>query len=263
MSLDTSIFSENGPGDRAETRAIIVAALLSLVFIAFLGVAYKSRLPRSKDFTPNKRQLTSTPPVKVEEPKEAADDNEKFRVVPENFKHIDFQNWSYGNHRSLETKLTLVEGERDYPSKEGGGGDSFFLKDVYYADVTNDERPEAIVILWHLQCGGSCDGGSALVYIYGSEKALKKLWQYETGSMAYGCGLKSLTITKTEIVLEMFGKCWQPEQGYSGSGKYLVDDSTRSIFQFNGTRFVRRQTEVMTSPTRNLKQFTPEVTIKL
>ena len=208
------------------------------------GTSYS--LPRS--------QQTEKPP----------DPNDRFRGVPENFAHINFQNWRYGQYGFGEEQLDLVltAGEQDTREKEGGGGQRFSLTGVLYTDVTGDRTPEAIVRISHVQCGGSCDGGSDLFYVYQSGKnGVRRIWMYETGSMGYGCGLKSVTLTKKQIVVEMFGQCWEPASSFATSGKFMVRDVTRSVFIFNGKRFIKRSTEVTAAPVRGLRSYTPEVHI--
>lgn len=121
--------------------------------------------------------------------------NQKFRNVPEQFKQIDFEKVSYPYKFSYSgRKINFVpkDGRYEYEEKPGGGG-WFELSDTFYVDLTNDKNPEAIVILWHVSCGGSCDGGAALFYIYTlQQNKLKPLWQFETGSLGYGCGLGSV-----------------------------------------------------------------------
>ncbi|HJU91891.1 MAG TPA: hypothetical protein VJ656_03060 [Pyrinomonadaceae bacterium] len=197
-----------------------------------------------------------TPPVHAEvtQATEPEDPNDKFRIIPEEFAQVDFGNWQYG-------PVALVQGEYESAWKEGGG-ETFSLKDVFYTDVTGDGKPEAIVNLSYLQCGGSCDGGSDLFYVYQKSKTgVRKIWTYETGSMAYGCGLKSFTIRKKQIAIEMFGHCWESASSFETSGKFMVRDVTRSVFHFNGKRFVKRLTEVTAAPIRDVKNYTPEVNI--
>ena len=93
----------------------------------------------------------------------------------------------------------------------------FNLEDVYYQDVTGDGSPEAIVRLLHLRCSGSCDGGADLFYIYSRRNGrLKNIWQYETGSYAYGCGLKSFSLRGKQVVLELTNGCTKEVVSYPG-----------------------------------------------
>jgi hypothetical protein len=117
----------------------------------------------------------------------------KAKLVADNFHGIDFNNYTYPYRFSWgrNVRFALKNSKYEYDLKMERGW--FSLKHVYVADVTGDNRPEAIVMLWHVACGVSCDGGSALFYIFSFQnRALKPLWQYETGSLAYGCGLNHL-----------------------------------------------------------------------
>lgn len=244
---------------RPDLPALLVSLLFSLVFLATFALGYEPVRPYAPPVhiacSPSPAPLVHVDALRPEDP------NEKFRVVPENFPHVDFSNWRYGRYHFWRSKLnlTLKDGVREYQFKEGGG-ETFWLEDVFYTDVTGDDKPEAIVMMWHVQCGASCDGGSALFYIYENhESGLRRIWEYETGAMAYGCGLKSLTVSNKQIVLEMFGQCWQPASSFEVSGKFLVRDLTRSVFHFNSGRFVKRLTEVTATPATGLRNYTPQI----
>jgi len=133
---------------------------------------------------------------------------------------------------------------------------------VYISDVTGDNRPEAIVMLWHVACGVSCDGGSALFYIYSFQnRALKPLWQYETGSLAYGCGLKSFAAKETTLTVELFGRCSQRNQTSSVTGKFQVKDATRVTFKLNRTRFVLRKRKFVSLLEQSVLNYEPQINV--
>ena len=186
------------------------------------------------------------------------------QTVPQAFARIDFTNHNYGRYRfstGRRMRLTLNGGqhEYDYPSSERGW---ISFKDVFYADVTGDGTPEAVVLLSHVQCGVSCDGGSALIYIYQAHKGkLNTLRRYETGSLAYGCGLKSLIIHRKQINLETFGRCTRPATDNYGSGKFIIGDVTRTVFRFNGRRFTRRSRKFLSRPETDVKNYKPEIRV--
>src|SRR5436190_11091994 len=117
----------------------------------------------------------------------------------DNFHGIDFNNHSYpyrfswGEQKRINVRLTNGKYEYDFRDERGW----FDLSHVYVTDLIGDSRPEVIVMLWHVACGVSCDGGSALFYMYSFDNHhLTPVWQYETGDLAYGCGLKSFTARK-------------------------------------------------------------------
>jgi hypothetical protein len=186
------------------------------------------------------------------------------QTVPPAFARIDFTNHYYGRYRfstGRRMRLALKDGEREYdnPTSERGW---ISFKDAFYADLTGDGTPEAVVLLSHVQCGVSCDGGSALIYIYEVHKGrLNTLWRYETGSLAYGCGLKSLIIEGKQINLETFGRCLRPATDNAGSGKFIIGDVTRSVFRFNGRRFTRRSLKFLSRPETDVKNYKPEIRV--
>lgn len=215
------------------------------------------------------QQPAPTPIVKLEEPREKPEDdsNKNFRVVPAAFAGIDFRNHSYGPYRLASGKKIdlLLKDEKldyDYPFSDRGW---FSFNDIYYADVTGDGAPEAIAILWHVQCGaGSCDGGSAIFYIFAARKnRLQRIWHYESGSYGYGCGVKSCNVQNKQIVLETFGRCPKPATEYPGPGKFLVENETKLVFRFNGRRFVRSKLEFLPAPIRDVKNYQWEMQISL
>jgi hypothetical protein len=253
-------FTGNGQDRRAERRAIVFALQASLLFLFSFASVYKTFPHKTRPLTtseqPAKPVIASD--VKTEDP------NDRYRVVPASFRYVDFSSRSYGRYSFSGDKfnLTLVDGEQTFPSPEGSGGETFSLRDVLYADVTGDYEPEAIVILSHVQCSGSCDGGSTLIYIYSySKSGLDKIWEYETGSLAYGCGLKSFSVTRNTIVLEMFGRCSKPAGSYEGPAKFMIADTTRLAFRFNGQRFVKQLTEFTAEPARYVGNYDAPIQI--
>ena len=261
MILYTSTFTKIGSVKRSELIALLVSLLVSLFFLASFASLYEH--DPMEDITCT---ATLTPPVVVElqQPPEWPDPNDKFRVVPENFAHVDFKNRRYGRYTFGGQKLNLVltEEELNIPNKEGGGEQRFLLDDVFYTDVTGDGKPEAIAQIAHLQCGVSCDGASNLFYVYEStKKGLRQIWEYETGSMAYGCGLKTLIVSKQLIGVEMFGQCWKPASSFEGSGKFKVRDLTLALFRFDGSTFVHDRTNITAGPIRDVLLYIPKVLI--
>lgn len=239
---------------------MVFALQASLLFLFSFASVYKTipRKPQPVIVHEQAAHPVIASDVKPEDP------NDRYRVVPASFRLVDFSNRSYGRYSFSGEKfnLTLVDGEQTFPSDEGGGGETFSLKDVLYADVTGDYEPEAIVFLSHVQCGGSCDGGSTLIYIYSyTGSGLKKIWEYETGSLAYGCGYKSLSVARNTIVLEMFGRCSKPAGSYEGPAKFMIADTTRLVFGYNGKRFVKQLTEFTAEPPRYVINYDAPVQI--
>lgn len=185
------------------------------------------------------------------------------RNPPKHFEGIDFRNYSYGRYafpHGRRVDLTLRSGEYEYNFEEVRGW--FRLDDVYYADLTGDGDPEAIVMLSLVQCGASCDGGASLFRIYTRRKSsLRTIWQYETGSTAYGCGLKSFRATPKHIVMELVGRCPRPAHESPGPGKFLIENITRLTFNLNGQHFTRQKIEFISTPAIDTKNYRPEILI--
>jgi hypothetical protein len=250
-------FSKLGPFDRTEKKALLFALLFSVLFIVLLSVSVPVKRIQRKRVT----LLSTTPVTTPFEPSESSfgDPLEKFRLVSGNFREIDFKNFSYGVHvisNGKPVSLTLSEG------KMWDDTGWFNLQDVYYKDITGDGSPEAIVRLLHLRCNGSCDGGADVFYVYSMRNGkLKNIWQYETGSYAYGCGLKSFTLGKRQMVLELFGECARQSMTYPGPAKFTVKDLTFMLFEFDGHRFITKTIEYIPEPSRNVKNWEPEIRI--
>ncbi|HEY4424062.1 MAG TPA: hypothetical protein VGN10_07640 [Pyrinomonadaceae bacterium] len=184
---------------------------------------------------------------------------DKYRIIPANFTEVDFQNFSYGTYKSPELKplsLTLTDG------KMWDDSGWFNLQDVYYKDITGDGSPEAIVRLLHLRCHGSCDGGSDLFYIYSRRNGkLKNIWRYETGSYAYGCGLKSIQFEDKEITMQLFGRCSSQAMVSPGPAKFLVEDLTFTTFEFDGRQFTTKSMNYFPESLSNVKNWEPQIWI--
>ncbi len=250
-------FTEPGPFDRTEKKALLVAALFCAVFVILLSVSVPAKRVHKKPLT-----FVSTAPVTTPfEPSVPSyvDPLERFRIAPRNFSDVDFQNFSYGVYSSPELKplsLTLTDG------KMWDDSGWFNLQDVYYKDVTGDGSPEAIVRLLHLRCHGSCDGGADLFYIYSRRNGqLKSIWRYETGSYAYGCGLKAITFGDKEIAVELFGRCSTQAMISPGPAKYLVEDLTSTTFGFDGRQFTTKSMKYIPESLSNVKNWEPQIWI--
>ena len=182
--------------------------------------------------------------------------------IADDFHGIDFKNRSYPYRFSWGKRINvpLKNGRYEYDFRIERGW--FDMSNVYVTDLTNDGRPEAIVMLSHVACGVSCDGGSALFYIYSFDNhRLNLLWQYETGDLAYGCGLKSFTAKRGTITLELFGRCSQRNRTVSSTGKFHIKDLTRVTFKSNGSRFVVRKQQFVSVPERSVLNYEPEINV--
>jgi hypothetical protein len=253
-------FSGYGSIDCSERKALLYAALFSCLFIVVLGVARPH--PRTTRTLTTEVFIPPPGPYKVNEPDlSSLDSFAKFRVRPEHFEQVDFTNHSYGSYRASNGEkldLTLEAGLLELPNNSGW----FELKDVYYIDLTGDNRQEAFVWLSHETCSPSCNGASDLFYVYAeSNGKLKPIWQYETGSYADGCGLRTLTLGGPQIVLQLFGSCRNPARDRPNTSKFIAKDLTFIIFKFDGRRFVTESSEVFESPATNIANYEPEIRI--
>ena len=267
MNQFTTIFTTNVGPKLQDKKAILFSVGVSLVFLGFSALLFRPEQPRSKRSLPVNCATpapVALPPVETKSV--PPDENAKFRNVPLNYLHFDFHNRSYGLYTSAtgeKIKLRLTNGHYEYNDGYKVGGQQFDLSDVYYTDVTGDDKPEAIVLLWHFQCGVSCNGGNALIFIYttSSDGILNEIWRYETGSYAYGCGLRSLTIMRKQITVQMFGNCVKSFTDHDGQGKYQIPDTSLINFRLSGDGFVKKESEFFSSPVRDLTVYTPEIHI--
>jgi len=185
--------------------------------------------------------------------------------VADDFHGIDFKDRSYPYRFSWGKRVhvPLKNGRYEYDFRTERGW--FALSHVYVTDLTSDGHPEAIVMIWHVACGVSCDGGSALFYIYSFDNhRLKPLWQYETGSLAYGCGLKSLTANRLGLNVELFARCSKRNRALNETpltGKFQVTGVTRVTFRANGTRFVARKRQFFPSAERSVINYEPQINV--
>ena len=248
-------FKSGSSGDPSELKAILFALVPCLLFIGFLTLVHRlsTATPVIKvRVAPPPPPAMPLPPLQITElppPPPSIDMNARFRVVPASFRGINFTTRSYGTYQlsdGTNRQLVLVDGRY----REFGETQNWFdLNDVVYTDLTGDGRPEAIVMLTHLECDRQCDGGKNLVYIYSREDGvLNEILKYESGSGMDGCSLKSLTVRNKVLTLDLFGRCPQPA---GASGQYLRRDTyevTRLEFFFNGRRLGERKRTVVTLP---------------
>lgn len=261
MKCFMNSFNPTGPADSGEVKAILFAALSCFLFIGSLTVFHRRttgnerRVTRIRSYTPPVPALPP-PPVRVTEPS-LPDLNARFRVVPSNFRGIDFATRSYGNYElsnGTTRDLVLVDGQ----FREFGDSQHWFdLNDVFYTDLTGDGKPEAIAVLTHLECGRQCDGGKNLVYIYSREDGiLNEILKYESGSGMDGCSLKSLTVKNRQLTMDLFGDC--PSTDLVIRDTYKL---TRVEFFFNGKKLVEKKQTSLTVPNRNEVSYGVEVRI--
>lgn len=190
--------------------------------------------------------------------------NEAFQVAPAEFNGVDFQNFSFLMPGS---KLTwkLKDGSYQYDIANDSRGWVKFA-DAFYLDLTGDETKEAIVMLSHVKCGASCNGGASIVYVFSADKSKPKmLWDFETGSLSSGCGLKSFNVKGKKLNFELFGNCADEGNklidGASDSKPFSFAGTTQFQFSYDGTKFIRESTNLVESPELDVKNHRAEIKV--
>ena len=249
-----------------ELTAKLVAAFVTFGCVCFFALF---AAPEKQPLTKVRLAPVATPQPSLEPPppRPAIDPIEKFRGVPGRWASVDFKHYNYGPYKFADGKqrsLVLKNGEYEYDLGEYGRG-WFSLNDVYYFDVIGgDSIPDAIVDLVHVECGGgSCDGGAHMLLIYSknTEGKVRQRFKLETGSYAYGCGLKSVTLGRKEVNVELFGHCPNPPMNDVGPAKFVVKDRTQLAFWFSGKGFIRTATELLKSDFTDVKNYKAELHI--
>jgi len=258
--------SFSGPAEPSEVKAVLFALLSCFLFIGFLTVVQRrsirseTRVTKFRAYAPPAPEMP-VPPLEVPQPPLPPDMNARFRVVPASFRGIDFATRSYGNYQlsnGTNRELVLIDGQ----FREFGNSQHWFdLNDVYYTDLTGDGSPEAIVMLTHLECGRMCDGGKNLIYVYSQNHPLEEILKYESGSGIEGCSLKSLTVDKKQLTLDLFGKCPPPSGILDDFVKRETYDLTRVEFFFNGRKLVEKKKTFLTLPNRGEVSYGVDVRI--
>lgn len=197
---------------------------------------------------------------------------EEATKVPPEWQEVDFRNHSYPVSWGRRA-FKLEGGEYEYYQDKGFKDSSgwFRLLDVHYADVTGDARPEAIVRVSQVNCGGSCDGGADLIYFYtAGGRRPRLLWRLETGSLGYGCGLKSFKVRGDAATIETFKNCRLDRESLVGDDerepgepafKFSAKTFTRFRFEFDGRRFTLTKREVFPNPRQDVKNYSASVSI--
>ncbi|MDQ3816572.1 MAG: hypothetical protein M3362_02635 [Acidobacteriota bacterium] len=240
--------------------------LLALLVLSALS-CYSSAPAGARAFTKASQNVNSALPAPTELPAAGQSNAEEVggRVSPPpaSFRGIDFKNFSYPYRFSggRNKAVLLRDGEYEYEFADDNRG-WFTLSDLYFTDLTGDDSPEAIAALWHVSCGASCDGGAGLFYVYTIRRGkLKQLWQFETGSLGYGCGLKSLSTKDKGITIELFGRCFGEENEPPFVFKFQTKDLTRMAYRFDGEKIVEIKKEYISSPERSVQNYRPEISI--
>jgi len=253
----------------AEVKAVLFAAGVCVLFIGFLTAFHRSEqrhnrttVVRSYEAAPP--SAMPIPPVTITEPPPppVPDLNARFRVVPENFRGINFRTRSYGPYEfsnGASRDLVLIDGKAR--AVEGSAQQLFDLNDVLYTDLTGDGSPEAIVLLTHLECGMRCDAGKSLLYVYSQNYPMEEILKYESGSGTDGCSLKLINVKNRQLTLDLFGMCPQSLEASPEFVKGKTLYVTRVQFVFNGTWLVPKKRSYVSVPDRNEVSFGVQINI--
>lgn len=183
--------------------------------------------------------------------------NEKFRQVPNEFIKIDFENFKYPYARLKNGKY---EEEDKYI-----GGTTYYFNDAFFINLYGDEKKEAVVMLYAVSCGGSCDGGRSIIHIYSARNGKANLVDFiEFGSRSSSCSLKSFSIRNKKIFIEQFGKCAKNvshQENTLYSCKFCVKDLTRSVYAIKNHELIRESVEEIDTPETNVMNCSAEISI--
>jgi hypothetical protein len=241
---------------------ILVLALLLLTSCSQLDDAVSSEnngsspTPIPASAIPDEAQRAA-----AEQRKDVETRSDAFKRVPDEFKQVDFTNFKY-------PVAQLINGEYRSSDAEpnASGRQTAALRSVFYVDVFGDNKKEAIVDISFVACGGSCDGGSDIFYIYSANRPSPKLqWKFQTGTIKYGCGLKSFVLKNKTIAVEMFGDCEYDKGGMNPSndtvGPFIFSDTTRVEFQSNGKTFFKTALELLPEKPRSVNNYQPKIDV--
>jgi hypothetical protein len=64
-----------------------------------------------------------------------------------------------------------------------------------------------------------------------------------------------------QIVMELFGRCSSQAMVSPGPAKFLVEDSTFTVFEFDGRRFITKSAKYIIEPIRKVQHWEPEIRI--
>lgn len=206
-------------------------------------------------------RLAGTTIYSRDEIEKADSENEQFENQPAEFKNIDFSNFTYPGHYKIK------DGTVEIPNKpgEGLGGVTVSLAGEYYLNLDAGARQEAVILLFNLGCGASCDGGQYLINFYRSVKGRARLsGTIPTGCLSCGCSLKSLIIKNRQVTVEQFGNCTKKQDSDVNAHfdcKFCNRGLTKSVYVFQNSKLVRISVELIDHPVTDLINFMPLISI--
>jgi hypothetical protein len=258
-------------------KQIILGLIIGSNFWMFSSCAVQTTateadsLVENSNQSPNTNSVPEVPPEVEREKRfneenqkraeELDKQNERFTIVPKEWKRVDFKNFKYPFGLLYKAEAHILD-------QKLRGGSDYYLGPVFYLDLTNDKKKEAIVFITEIGCGGSCDGGSLVPYFYTIQKGKAKLFGViKTGSRAYGCLIKSLRVENRKIYLEQFGKC-KRNLTYDGGDsekeplfKFQAKGQTNSVYAFKKLNLVRESIEEFNTEKVFLGQYDSEISI--
>jgi hypothetical protein len=229
--------------------------ILTLALVFGTNCSSRSVSQVNKIAKENQNTIASTTTTPVEKVGEVSGETKKPKDVPPEFSGIDFRNHTYPTSFTqdwLKSRTTLIDGSYEYADRKEVIFGTLDFRDVDYADLDGDGKKEAIVQLIQVGCGASCDGGAILFYFYAIRRGkLTLLQRISTGSLAYGCGLKSFTLGKETLTVEVFREC-----SYNGGtfiskqqfSKFEAHEFTRFTFEVIRGKFALKKREVLPHP---------------
>jgi hypothetical protein len=199
------------------------------------------------------------PPISSEEREALETPTKAFRIPSPEFENVDFRNhaYPYTDDGTDQILVKLRDGHfEDEQTRDGW----FDFEDVFYTDLTGDGKKEAIVFLYHVACGGSCDGGAFNLFVFDPTGNLDKPSVIELGSTGYGCAARTIKLVRDKIVMDLFGDC-ALEDGYlkptdesQGMSKFRIKDTTHLVLAYHGG-FAQESRYVTKVPERSVLNF--------
>lgn len=247
---------------------ILLLVTLTLIFLSNCLIHAISQADNEivlkRNTVPNSKNIKT---ADINNANEISNEFKEQEGIPFAFKGIDFKNFSYPTIWRTQI-IPLKNGIYEYEDPKTLGHNTYNFEGVTYAKLIGDGKKEAVVQLFRVICGGSCDGGSHLFYFYSvHQNKLKLVWQIETGSLAYGCGLKSFTIKKRTITLELFRKCHFKDAAFENDldqkevSKFEAKNFTRFTFNYTGQKFALEKRDIFPYTEESVKNYRPEIRI--
>jgi len=188
--------------------------------------------------------------------------NSKIKPKTVDVSTVDFNNFTYPDFSggTVGKSFTLKNGK----SEKKAGEPNYYVRKIYYFDLTGDEQDEGITHIMAEGCQVSCDPRS-LFYVHTMENNQPKLvWKIATGVDELG-GLKSINFKVNEIVLESFGDCtlenwWtKPNIDVKNNPKLKAANYTRFVFSGDENGFTQKTRDILPLNSTNFLEYRPQI----